>query len=498
MLLSGVNTLSTSAQQNWAQVTIDYIAAQVSDSLLAAQVPYQVSLEMAFTSQRMVQNGGLELIFSVTLNILSTLQVSLQDAETYVLEAFDSDQERFEFITLLKDTQEFSFLNVADVEVSLPNQAQPPTVITVTIPPATKKPTAAPSPAMTATTTPPTLPPSAAPQVDSSTTTAPQPTAPPTTVAPPTMTISRPGMTPRPTAAPTGATTFDRFPVEGLTMTLGGLAPLNDVEQSLWNQETSAFLETEILQTHLSSLDGFQVRVVLDVTMQEPPFVPIGKRRYLQQPQQDQKIMFDAVVSITSSSRDHDVNYYIESSFESQEQKSDYIDLLKMIGISAFSSLTSVQVSSSPSPPTEGDSPAQTNSIGHIIGIAVAVVLIGAAIVALGVYLLSKRRNYKISSGRRADSPLSTAVSSHGDQNDFADEIEVGSKAEVSTLGDPIPPGMRYGDVQEGGTMFTAATDSISADYDFTKTYHRSQLSQLESSTVGDRIGTMEAPRVLP
>ena len=253
-------------------------------------------------------------------------------------------------------------------------------------------------------------------------------------------------------------------------MTLGGIKPLNVVAQSKWQQETELFIKEHVQDV---------VQVTLDIISQDPPFQGFSQTRRRIQGDKQQTIVFDAVISVQSQEK-RDANSDILSAFDTLQEQTEYIDMLKGTGDEAFDDLSSVSVSES----IDSHETASTgkDNLGATIGISVGLVVVGAAAVAVLTFFIVSRRRKRTS--KRAESPLSTAADTHA-ENIYADEIEVGSRAEVSTLGDPIPPGMRYGDVLEGGTMFTAATDTLSADYDFQKAFHRSQLSIMDS-TVGD------------
>ena len=276
-----------------------------------------------------------------------------------------------------------------------------------------------------------------------------------------------------------------------IEMVLEGMQPLYLVAQSIWQDETAAFIKAEISDL-LSAQET--VGVSIDFTSQDPPYEGGGTRRLQQDAEDLLKVKFDAVVSIRSESQDHDVNQYITSAFDSTEQEEMYMDILKSTGYEAFDNLSGVSITTTqdvvppPSPPGEAPTtspapPPSNNNLGAIIGISVGLVLVACiASAALAFFVLAKRKDKKPS---RSNSPLSTAVDSHHGMH-YADEVEVGSRCDVSTLGDPIPPGMRYDDVCEGGTMFTAATDGLSTDYDFQKAFHRSQLSVMDSTVGGD------------
>jgi len=499
MILSGVTTLSSTSRNEWAQVTVDFIADQVGKSLkeYTAGEYYNVSFAMESISQGLSFDGRLTFVFTVTMSIQSAVKIPEDQAYNYILDAFDTDQEKFVYITDLKNTDDAAFQDAVDVQVTISGYQGP-----TETPPTTEAPTEPPtqSPTMAVLTSTPTESPTAQPTASATTEapvepptvepteTPPEPTPTPTvadgggetaspstttTTTTTTTTASPPISSPPTSASPTVATTFPlvRLEANGLEMILVGIEPLNRVAQSIWSDETAAFIS--------QTVDNV-VRVSIDVTDQDPPFVKLRSARHLQQVK-EQTVTFDAVVTVQSNQEDTNVNSYILSAFDTPAKKEAYIDFLQAAeeDTFAFDDLRDISVVQSAESIT---APQGKDNLPATIGIAVGLVAVGAAVVALLTYLFVTR--HKNTKETRAESPLSTAVCTHA-ENLYADEIEVGSRAEVSTLGDPIPPGMRYGDVLEGGTMFTAATDTLSADYDFQKAFHRSQLSIMDS-TVGD------------
>ncbi len=494
MIISGVSTLSSTSQQTWAQTTINFVANAVGQALVQQTSGYvELALEMSTWTSSLTNDGNLEMDFGLTLNIKSSTTFSQANGRSMVLNSFDNDTEKFAYITALKNTGDTAFENAVDVDVTIdsaptptstppsPVETDPPTVAPTKQPtsapvvePTTEAPVATDAPTMspTITTPDPTVGPTSPPTSQPS----PPPGAP--TVAP--------TLSPQPsTASPTAADTLplQRFQAKNLVMVLEGMEPLILVAQSIWQDETAAFIKSEI--GNMVSPEETVGGVSIDFTSQDPPYEG-GARRLQQAANKVLNVKFDAVVSIRSESKDLDVNQYILSAFESADQEETYIGILKATGYDAFGNLSGVSITTSqeptpsPAPPVPVAAPS-SNNLGTTIGISVGLVLvacIGSA--ALAFFIVSKRRDKKPS---RSNSPLSTAIDSHQGMH-YADEIELGARDEVSTLGDPIPPGMRYGDVCEGGTMFTAATDGLSTDYDFQKAFHRSQISL--DSTVGD------------
>ena len=525
MVLSGVAPLSGTSLSTWAQTTINFISKAVGKVIQEQNAGYyKVSLNMSGISQDTTDTGSLLLEFSLAMSIQSSIEQ--HDGNAYVLSAFDTDTERFAYITALQDTNDTSFENITDVNVTITN-TQPPTTGPTTS--TTKEPTAQPT-TIAPTESPTTIAPTEAPTTGSPPTESPtahatespteSPTEPPVqaTTPEPTVSPTEAGPSPSPTkapvestpspvegnntsapsTAPVGSTTpapaptlqLQSYKAEGMVMTLTSMQPMTLEGISIWEDETAAFVRAEIQQQ--LSVEDNQVRVKIDVTSQEPPYG--GRRlerhstvRHLQQ--YSQNVTFDAIVTIRSSTEEPlDVSFYVLLAFDSPAEVASYIDVLQASEYSGFSDLTSVSVTK---PVASNESPLK-NDKAATIGISVGLVAVGVGLIGGIAFLVySRRRQPKPSSmePRSPESPL-TAIMSADDAHDIhtGDEIEVGSRAEVSTLGDPIPPGMRIGDFIEGGTIFTAANDSLTTDYDFQKAFRSYQLS------VADTVGTESEP----
>ena len=264
-------------------------------------------------------------------------------------------------------------------------------------------------------------------------------------------------------------------------MTLTEMEPLNLVAQSIWVDETAAFLQAEIIdQLDTAMPDEMnKVGVSIDITSQVPPYE--GRRlRNLQV--DEQEIIFNAVISIESTVEEHDVNGYIVGAFESDEQQADYIDMLKATLDPAFANLVAVSIDPATSI-TAIEIPPQDPANSGGTDVATIAIIVGLVVVGLagfglaGFFVVSRRRR------NAKGTPPSSLDEDPNDQH-YGDEIDIGARDEVSTLGDPIPPGMRHDFLEDAA--FSTTTDSLTADYDFQKAYRSGQPSVVDSHTGSD------------
>lgn len=262
-------------------------------------------------------------------------------------------------------------------------------------------------------------------------------------------------------------------------MTLTGIKPLDLVAQSIWVDETAAFLQAEIVDQvdMLIPNEMNKVGVSIDMTSQNPPY---EERRLRNLRLDEQELFFNAVISIESRVQEHDVNNYIVGAFETAEQEAEYIDKLKASLDPAFVNLTAVSIDPATSiTPIQTPPPAKSGGVdAATIGIIVGLVVVGLAAFGLaGLFIVSRRR-------RNAKGTPPSSFEEDKNDHHYGDEIDIGARDEVSTLGDPIPPGMRHDFLEEAA--FSTTTDSLTADYDFQKAYRSGQPSVVDSHTGSD------------
>jgi hypothetical protein len=348
MVISGVSTLSSSSSQaTWAQATINFVANAVGQALVQQTSGYvELALEMSTWTSSLTNDGKLQMDFGLTLNIKSSTTFSHASARIMVLNGFDDNSEKFAYITALKNTDDSAFENASGVEVTIDSVDQG------------GEDTPTPS------------------QVETDV----------TTIAP---TLSPQSTSASPTAAAT--LPIQRFEAKNLAMVLEGMEPMYLVAQSIWQDETAAFIKSEIGNL-VSSEETLGVSI--DFASQDPPYE--GGGRGLQDAKQVLKIKFHAVVSIRSESKEYDVNQYVTSAFESTDQEETYIGILKATGHEAFENLSGVSVTTTSEDVVPSSSEPTVLSKKTSIKIAAIVVTVLAGLSATALKLMvsfRKKRN---------------------------------------------------------------------------------------------------------
>lgn len=196
----------------------------------------------------------------------------------------------------------------------------------------------------------------------------------------------------------------------------------------------------------------------------------------------EQEITFNAVISIESRVDEHDVNSYIMGAFDTEEETSEFMASLKETMDSAFENISAVSVApakviTSLQPPTQGDDDPGGTDI-TTIAIIVGLVVVGLAAFGLAGFVLYSRRK------RGAKNTPASSLDEDPNDKHYGDEIDIGTRDEVSTLGDPIPPEMRNDFLAEDAA-FSTTTDSLTADYDFQKAYRNGQPASVVDSHTG-------------
>jgi hypothetical protein len=200
------------------------------------------------------------------------------------------------------------------------------------------------------------------------------------------VTTIAPTLSPQSTSAsPTAAATLpiQRFEAKNLAMVLEGMEPMYLVAQSIWQDETAAFIKSEIGNL-VSSEETLGVSI--DFASQDPPYE--GGGRGLQDAKQVLKIKFHAVVSIRSESKEYDVNQYVTSAFESTDQEETYIGILKATGHEAFENLSGVSVTTTSEDVVPSSSEPTVLSKKTSIKIAAIVVTVLAGLSATALKLM--------------------------------------------------------------------------------------------------------------
>lgn len=186
-------------------------------------------------------------------------------------------------------------------------------------------------------------------------------------------------------------------------------------------------------------------------------------------------VIFDVEVGVRSPVREHSINRYVASPFDSTKEQEDFIRFLRGTDCPEFASVTGVRFDLPPPPsPVQVNERSTSAQAGLIAGLVAA---LSAAAILVGVFVFVRHR--------RDPGPL--ALDEHVEEDrvpiregaDIVSEVGVRTNQDVSTLGDPIPQGATPG----GGDASTA--DSFSLDYDFQKAYAQASPSVVSGSRSG-------------
>lgn len=259
----------------------------------------------------------------------------------------------------------------------------------------------------------------------------------------------------------------------GVAMDLGRTLPMNEESKVAWMEITAKHVRNEVRRQLQGNLVTIKVQVT--PTEQTPPF--LGNRRHLRQQRrldQDEdnqlNILFDVEILLRSDVTEHDVSSYIGGAFGSTNDQQSYIVELRLAQVPAFIATHTVYVIVPDASPTPAPVPVSSGlNIGIIIGIvAVAVSGVGLA----GFFLYTKRRRRRIRQEDTFKSPPNTDSSGnyssqqHPPEGPYPNEFNVDSHDDISTLGDPLPPGMPHEQATDGSTVGPG-----SLGFDFRKTY---------------------------
>ena len=188
-------------------------------------------------------------------------------------------------------------------------------------------------------------------------------------------------------------------------------------------------------------------------------------------------LIFDVLIEIRSLVESHNIYRYIEGPFDTQVEKEEFTQFLRSTGCSEFANVGSVDVVV---PKTEKETSTKdeddSSSAGLIAGLALAILailLLGATFVYLRV------RNKREREAELQEMPLFTGKTSNENGYDYASEIGVDTNYDVSTLGDPIPPGATRNSAE------SSTLGSQSLDYDYQKAYADAQSTTNSLVTAG-------------
>lgn len=294
-----------------------------------------------------------------------------------------------------------------------------------------------------------------------------------------------------------------------MILTGSAIEPLDSDAEALWEAITRETIAAEIRE--LIGVETIQkLEVVVTLVSQNPQLNRMSsksgasrsgtnavrhhrnavRQRNLQE--KEQELQFDTVIVIQSVLSNHDINRYIVGAFNEDSEETKYIVDLISTGHEAFLSIQSVSVS----PATrilslsgwEDEIPQaeQGDSNAKRAGFTAGIVL--TSLVAVGiaafVFLVHRRRS------RIAESaPLSSQIERDGNEDGdkgVGSEIEVGTRADVSSLGDPFPQEMTDDDddaVKTSGnkSKSSSSVSFISLDYDYQLALCKPRPSEADS-----------------
>jgi hypothetical protein len=184
-------------------------------------------------------------------------------------------------------------------------------------------------------------------------------------------------------------------------------------------------------------------------------------------------VTFDVDFYIRAVVDEHNTRRYVGAAFDSVNDMKRFIELLKSSEESAFAELSAVRVIlpdlAVGAEVLREDDP---ETLGTDITVGVATVSVaGAALFAVAVYMLTKRksRSQKKSQTTPSSDPDQEKVLSLFDENEMMVDIPDKPDADVSTLGDPIPQGMA---VTPGPMEVSLADETQSLPYDYKVAAH--------------------------
>lgn len=288
-------------------------------------------------------------------------------------------------------------------------------------------------------------------------------------------------------------------------MVLGDVVPLDSAAEALWAAITSQYIDEEIKRVNGRLVAKAEVSVGL--VSQYPPFAKsetaVSKRihgdirhRNLQDVEQDltsgtfepveQELTFDVLILLQSVVTDHDINRYIVGAFNEDSEKMTYLLDLRKTGHPAFAKASSVFVMGAIEIESlEDDSfgpgiyPAVDDNSPKRRGLAAGLTVLAVIGMGLAAFFFMKGRRQR---QQMASPPLvrRTNLPGHG----FDSVIEVGTRTDVSSLGDPFPPDIHDISSTTESRSTSKSSGPPTLDYDFVQEFRQSSSSQ--SRSLGD------------
>jgi len=257
------------------------------------------------------------------------------------------------------------------------------------------------------------------------------------------------------------------FPENGITMQLFQSLPLSPATAARWESVTAVQIRNEAYTMIGATNDVETVEILVNLASQNPS--PPGRRRLQAGVPGPLELVFDAEMLIRTNATDIQLPPIVEGAFDDSGKIQDYVAKLRLIGGNGGSELSDAVYDQVTFPSTTVIPPATTSdnnplsNPGVIVGIAL-VAISGLALVGFFVYT---RRKRKQQNQHQKDDSKPPVTHIGAPSHDYASEIELDMRGDVSTLGDPIPPGLHLSAPPTG----TSVADSFTLDYDFQKAY---------------------------
>ena len=188
---------------------------------------------------------------------------------------------------------------------------------------------------------------------------------------------------------------------------------------------------------------------------------------------------FDVLIEIRSFLTVHDMKRYISGPFDSLEEKDAFVGFLRSTSCPELDQVSSVEIIL----PTElelADGSTDSNEgviVGVLVGVAAIALLTGTLIFAMS---RNRRKQSQIAEHTSREENSGFYPKTAYEANDYMSEIGLQTVQDMSSLGDPIPPGA------SASLADMATLEPRSIDYDFREAY----LDRPEASIVSHQYET--------
>jgi len=271
-------------------------------------------------------------------------------------------------------------------------------------------------------------------------------------------------------------------------MTLGNTGILSDAGIEKWEQSTALVVEREIIKLLEDDIVTLKVIVTLKMQSNDPSFQtsptmppsPVNRRSRENQEIEfwnrrrlneigagfkNLHILFDVNILIRSLKKEHDVDSFIDGPFNSIADQQYYVLELRESGAKAFENTLTVGVILPPDPAVLGAEKYPKGSTSMNAGLVAGFALFGVGLIGLTVFLLilqRKRRHRRVQATLKAQAAVAAgaAAAKANGVNPRSRKYmspmnhEFGGVADdVSTIGDPLPPGMARDMIHDDPTI---------------------------------------------